>query len=202
MKRAPRETIRALAHDEQPVVATPVLQQSTVLEENDLLSVARSRGEAHRSALAQRPNIGARVTDVLLEANEQSVAVALVSNGSAQLSREGASALADMASSNVMVAQALAARLRMPAMAVTHIVEAARATVVNTLARENPAAQAGEITGAVSDAVDVMGSVPGAAAEDLNDQQIVTLYVMKSLDEVEAALASAPASRPSWSARR
>lgn len=190
MKRAPRETVRALAHDAQAVVATPVLQRSPVLDENDLLSVARSRGEGHRAALAARPEIGARVTDVLLEANEQAVTVALVCNGSAKLSKDGAATLADIARSNMVVAQALAARLRMPAMAVTQLVDAARAMVINTLAQDNPTTCAGELLDAVGTAVDVVGSVPAEPTDRLNDQQIVTLYVMKSLDEVEAALAA------------
>jgi hypothetical protein len=190
MKRAPRETIRVLAHDDQSVVATPVLQRSPMLEDKDLISVARSRSEAHRAALAGRPMLPAQVTDVLLEANEQSVTLALVANGSARLSPSGAGALADMARANTAVAQALAARLHMPALAVTQLVEAARATVISTLAQDMPAACPESLTDAVETAVGVVGSLPPQPTLQLNDQQIVTLYVMKSLDEVEAALAA------------
>ncbi|NJL72865.1 MAG: DUF2336 domain-containing protein [Candidatus Competibacteraceae bacterium] len=78
VKRAPREIIRDLANDEYAVVATPVLQRSPLLDEIDLVNVARNRSEAHRAALAQRPNLHTVVTDVLVDRREQSVLVALI----------------------------------------------------------------------------------------------------------------------------
>jgi uncharacterized protein (DUF2336 family) len=188
LKRAPRDTIRNLALDPASAVAAPVLEQSVALSEEDLVTAAHSGVEAHRIALARRSGLQQRVADVLLSRREQAVCVALIGNGSARLSNEGAGALADIAKSNMVVAQALAARLRLPAHAVMQMLDAARSVVVDTLARTEPQAVAGDLTEAVDSAVSVVRDLPEADTRPLNDQQIVTLYVMKSHDEVERAL--------------
>jgi Uncharacterised protein conserved in bacteria (DUF2336) len=184
MKRAPREVVRDLANDEYSIVAAPVLQQSPVLDDADLISVARLRGEAHRVALAQRPDLATLVTDVLIDKREQAVLAALVINDTALLSTGGATTVTDIAASNMVVAQALAVRLKLPATALNQILEAARATVVNTLAHSQPDARAGDITSAVGTAVTRVGSLPSKAAEDVSQDHLVTLYSMNSLDEV------------------
>jgi uncharacterized protein (DUF2336 family) len=190
MKRAPREIIRDLANDPYAIVAGPVLQHSPVLDEVDLVDVARNQSEAHRAAIAQRNDINTVVTDVLVGRREQSVLVALVGNGTAHLSNEGAATLADVAVANEVVAQALAARLALPATAVTQLLSAARAVVVNTLVHAEPEARARDISEAVGEAVNVVKSLPQDTGGDITDQQIVALYGMDAFDEVALALSS------------
>lgn len=189
MKRAPREIIRDLANDPYAIVASAVLQHSPVLDDGDLVEVARHRSEAHRAAIAQRPHVNTTVTDVLVDRREQSVLVALVSNETAHLSTDGATTLADVAHSNEVVAQALAVRLQLPATAVTQILSAARAVVVNTLAHAEPDARARDITEAVGEAVKVVKSLPSSANDAASEQQIVALYGMDEFEDVAAALA-------------
>lgn len=189
MKRAPREIIRDLANDPYAIVASPILQQSQVLDEGDLVAVARNRSEAHRAAIAQRPDINTVVTDVLVDRREQSVLVALVGNETAHLSTEGATTLADVAVANEVVAQALAVRLSLPALAITQILSAASVVVVNTLVHAEPEARARDITDAVGEAMTVVKSLPHEADGSISEQQIVTLYGMDAFEDVALALA-------------
>lgn len=188
MKRAPREIIRDLANDPYAIVAGPILQQSPVLDDNDLMDAARNCSEAHRIAIAQRPKLNSVITDVLVDRREQSVLVALIGNDTAHLSTDGATTLAEVANKNEVVAQALAARLSLPASAVSQILSAARAVVVNTLAHSEPEARARDIIEAVGEAVDVVHSLPDTARDEVSEQQIITLYGMDALDEVALAL--------------
>jgi uncharacterized protein (DUF2336 family) len=189
MKRAPREVVRDLANDDYVIVAAPVLQQSVVLDDDDLIAVAQKRGEGHRVALAQRPALKPAVTDALLERKEQAVLAHLISNDTASLSPSGAITLTDVAASNEVVAQALAARLALPVTAVMQILSAARAAVVNVLVESRPDALASQISGAVSKAVDVMATVPAAPQDDISHDHIVALYSMDELADVAGALA-------------
>jgi uncharacterized protein (DUF2336 family) len=192
MARAPRETINTLANDEHAIVAAPVLQQSPVLDEMTLVRIAETRTEGHRCAMAQREGLGADVTKALVKRHEPAVFVNLIGNGSAKLSSDSAGALAEMATSNSAVAQALASRLRLPAATVGQMLHAARALVVETLARAEPEETGKSLTAAVDEAMGAVTGLPSDEAkpqEKLSDQQIVTLYVMKSYVEVEDAVA-------------
>lgn len=188
MKRAPREIIRELASDPYAIVATPVIQLSPVLTEDDLVTVARTCSEAHRAALAQRPELNTTITDVLVDRREQSVLVALIGNDSARLSPDGAIKLTEVAADNTVVAQALAMRLQLPATTATQILHAARSVVVAILAQASPEARASDITAAVGEAMVMVQSLPRAYDGPLTEQQVVTLYGMKSYGEVAEGL--------------
>lgn len=188
LNRAPRETLHGLARDEAPEVAGPVLSRSPMLSDAELMDIVGKRGEKHRVAVARRSGLSSSVTDVLVAGREQAVLVALVENGSAKLSDTGAHELTEVARIDPVVAQALSERLQLPAQAVAKMLEAARAVVVQTLARAEIEASAGAIAGAVGRAAEVVAAVPPAGAGVLTEQQIVTLYVMKAFDEVEKAL--------------
>jgi hypothetical protein len=189
MKRAPREIVRDLANDDYAIVASPILRHSPLLDEADLVGIATRKSEAHRAALAQRPNLNTAVTDVLVNKREQSVLVALIGNDTAKLSSAGATTLTDIASQNAVVAQSLASRLQLPATAVTQILIAARAVVVSTLSHAEPDARASEITGAVRRGVEAVGALPETMSDDVNEQQIVTLYGLGQIEDVVLGLA-------------
>ncbi|MGL4438041.1 MAG: DUF2336 domain-containing protein, partial [Bosea sp. (in: a-proteobacteria)] len=91
---------------------------------------------------------------------------------------------------NEVLAQALAARLQLPATAVMQLLSAARLVVVNTLAHAEPDASARDITEAVGEAVHVVKTLPHDTDSEISDQQIVTLYGMDAFEEVALALSS------------
>ncbi|KAA2236293.1 DUF2336 domain-containing protein [Salinarimonas soli] len=83
---APRRTVRLLAYDEEAVVAGPVLRASPVLDEDDLIVVARERGPEHLLAVSQRPAIPEAVTDLLVQRGGPEIVLSAVRNRGAKLS--------------------------------------------------------------------------------------------------------------------
>ncbi|WP_249693817.1 DUF2336 domain-containing protein [Stappia sp. WLB 29] len=88
LRRAPEGTIRRLADDEIEV-ARPVLEQSTVLRDADLVEIALKRGEDHKVAIAAREILSEMVTDVLVESGSSAVHRTVARNGGASLSARG-----------------------------------------------------------------------------------------------------------------
>ncbi len=83
--RAPKQLILALARDEISVSA-PVLSQSPMLDEQDLVEIVKNKTSAHRLTVAMRSGITAAVSNALVQAEEPDVLQALVSNKSAEIS--------------------------------------------------------------------------------------------------------------------
>ena len=191
MPRAPRETIRDLAGDSSVLVAAPVLRQSPLLDDKDLVLFATTLTEAHRAAIAQRATLESAVTDVLIARREQSVLVALVDNTGAKLSTQGATAMAEVAQRNEVVAQALSSRLSVPLSALNQLLSAAREVVASSLAEDTPRASSSHIDEAVDQGLAVLTSLPSRvrSTSTLSEEQIAALYSMQALDEASVALA-------------
>jgi uncharacterized protein (DUF2336 family) len=83
---APHSLIVQLANDEIDV-ANPVLSQSTVLKDADLIAVAKTKGQEHLAALAIRPRVSALVTDAIVSRADDHVLERIVANKGASFSR-------------------------------------------------------------------------------------------------------------------
>jgi len=83
---APHSLIVQLANDEIDV-ANPVLTQSTVLKDADLIALAKTKGQEHLAALAIRPRVSALVTDAIVSRADDHVLERIVSNKGASFSR-------------------------------------------------------------------------------------------------------------------
>lgn len=83
--RAPKQLILALALDEISV-SGPVISQSPLLDEQDLVEIVKTKGNAHRMNVAMRSGITAAVSNALVQAEEPDVLQALVNNKSAEIS--------------------------------------------------------------------------------------------------------------------
>lgn len=90
---APPKIIRTLALDEVIEVSGPVLSKSERLDEEILIEIARTRGQAHLKAISLRRVLSEALTDVLVTRGDEDVVQSTVSNPGAQLS-EGS--LADL----------------------------------------------------------------------------------------------------------
>jgi uncharacterized protein (DUF2336 family) len=84
MMHAPRDIVLALAHDESQV-ARPILQSSPVLNDDDLVRIARERSRAHRLAIAERENLSPKVCDALYHGQDPIVVRRLLANDGAAL---------------------------------------------------------------------------------------------------------------------
>ncbi len=93
---APCRLMRRLAFD-TIFVARPVLQYSSSLSENDLVTLAKKLGQDHLLAMAHRLRLPPAITDILVARGQTLVHVAVTQNSSAEFSAESISQLLDYA---------------------------------------------------------------------------------------------------------
>jgi uncharacterized protein (DUF2336 family) len=86
LRNAPGELISRLAHDDDILVAGPVLRQSRRLAELDLLEIAETKSQAHLLAISGRSGIAETVTNVLVRRGDREVARSVAENRGALLS--------------------------------------------------------------------------------------------------------------------
>ena len=140
---APGELMRQLAHDDNIEVAGPVIAQSPRLEETDLVSIARTKGQAHLFAISGRDGIGEAVTDVLVRRGDTEVMRNVADNQSAKLSEGGFSALVRRAEGDGDLAEKVGARADIPAHLFRDLLVRATAVVQQRLlAQAKPETQA------------------------------------------------------------
>jgi uncharacterized protein (DUF2336 family) len=111
---APRSLIVQLANDEISV-ARPVLMQSIVLQDSDLVALAKLKGQDHLHAIAGRPTISVAVSDALVARGDDRVLTRLASNGGAELSRTSMEMLADKAETVEPLRRPMVTRADIPA---------------------------------------------------------------------------------------
>lgn len=82
----PRQLAAILANDEIEV-AYPILTQSEVLHDSDLIETIRNRTLEHQMAIAIRHSLSEEVSDALVEAGNEDVIRSLLENSGARISR-------------------------------------------------------------------------------------------------------------------
>lgn len=82
---APRELVLALANDEIEV-AHPLLMESTVLHDADLIELVRHRAQSHQLAIAMRRSLSEEVSQSLVDTGDESVITRLIENEDARIS--------------------------------------------------------------------------------------------------------------------
>src|SRR5262245_24210358 len=110
----PRKVLLQLAEDEI-AVAAPILMRSPALDEADLERLARFQSQAHLAAIALRPTLSERVTDVLVVRGDDQVVDTVAANQGARLSEQSFATLADRASTNIALLDRLGTRCDLPA---------------------------------------------------------------------------------------
>lgn len=110
---APRGVITMLANDDIEVAA-PVLQNSTVLEDVDLLEVIRRQGQDHLRAISGRTQVSTKVVDALLEKGDDTVLETLVRNDGAAISHVAMERIVARAEDNEALHEPLIGRPDMP----------------------------------------------------------------------------------------
>ncbi len=83
---APHDLILLLV-DDSIEVARPLIINSPLLTEADVLRLIAEAGIGHQEAVAGRPHIGVPVTDALIKTGHDSVLLALVRNATAKISQ-------------------------------------------------------------------------------------------------------------------
>ena len=107
---APLNVVRRLASDDDIAIAGPVLARSPRLTDQNLVEVARTKGQSHLSKVAERAQLSQAVTDVLIDRGNQQVVTKVVSNTGARFSRTGMSMLVMRASGDDELTYAMSRR--------------------------------------------------------------------------------------------
>lgn len=95
---APRELILRLAND-VIAVARPILEQSPVLKEVDLIQLVRLRSQEHLLAITRRTDIRVRLAAALVDSGEDVVIANLLRNEQAQIASDTLMHAAEIAGS-------------------------------------------------------------------------------------------------------
>jgi len=106
--------VRRLAEDDSIAVAEPVLERSPVLNDHDLITVAREKSHEHRLALTRRGFLAEPVTDELVIYGDLVVRHCVSANSGAKLSPWGLERLAQDAALNAEIGIALLSRGDVP----------------------------------------------------------------------------------------
>jgi uncharacterized protein (DUF2336 family) len=109
LETPPPHLMRHLAHD-VIAVANPVLLKCRILDDDDLISVARNKGVPHMLAISRRPAITSSVTDVLVSTQDHEVLRSVVANSTAQFSRNSLNTLVLQARHDAGIVQQLMLR--------------------------------------------------------------------------------------------
>lgn len=114
LDRAPRQTVRSLAFHDDPLVAVPVLKNSTCLSDQDLLEIAQGRSQQHLLAISDRKTLNEALTDALMRFGDVNVSNALARNAGAKFSECGYATLVGRAERDESLAEKLGLRLDLP----------------------------------------------------------------------------------------
>jgi uncharacterized protein (DUF2336 family) len=139
---APPTIIRTLAFDDAIEVAAPVLTQSERLDDDALISTARTKSQAHLLAISRRKTIGEAITDVLLERGDNIVVLSAVRNAGAKFSDSGFTTLVHRSSTDDNIAVSLSARSEIPRHQFLKLLSVASERVRGKLEQANPQAAA------------------------------------------------------------
>ena len=114
MPDMPRRLALAFAHDDAIQVAEPVLVRAKVLTDSDLLGIISAKGADHMEAIARRPMVTESVTDALVARGDDRVAISLLRNQTAQISRASMEKVVDRASRNADLHEPIVERKSLP----------------------------------------------------------------------------------------
>jgi len=147
---APRAVVQRLARHDEIAIAGPVLAQSARLTDEDLMEIAKSKGQMHLGAISERSRLAAAVTDILVERGDTAVVRKLSSNQGAAFSDAGFNTLATRAQSDDQLAVNLGSRVDVPPKVLQTLVAKATEEVRARLLRGTPPERRAEIEKAVN----------------------------------------------------
>ncbi len=183
--RAPANVIGLLSNNDDIDVAGPVLAQSGILTDEELVAIAESKSQAHLDAIAGRSRVNEPITDVLIDRGNAEVAHKITANPGARFSRFGFSTAMTRAEDDDSLAMAVAARLDLPDDLLEQLVGKASMTVQQRLLanarpemRQDPARLRARIVECAEsrnlpellDALAVLSEIPVKAIKDIARQ--------------------------------
>lgn len=152
-ENAPAALVRAFAFDDAIAVAGPVLSQSTVLSESDLVVSASTQSQGHLYAIAQRQTISEAITQILIERGEPIVVHTVAKNAGARFSDDSFRELVERSGDDAQLALHVGRRRDIPRHHFLKLLETASAAVCSKIVAANPQF-ADAVQGAVTEVID------------------------------------------------
>ncbi len=119
---APNTVINLLARDVELTVCGPILRNSPILSDEDLLEIIYGHSpDGALSAIAERANVGVTVVDAIAASNDASAIAVLLVNPSAQIREETLDRIIDRAAQNEPWHGPLVRRPKLPARAAARL---------------------------------------------------------------------------------
>ena len=112
---APVQTVRHLAAHDDIAVSGPILEKSERLSDDDLVTIAKTKSQAHLAKIANRARLNETVTEVLVDQGDAEVANTLAVNAGAQFSKLGMAKLVMRADGDDRLAESIGRRSDIPA---------------------------------------------------------------------------------------
>lgn len=150
---APATLVRVFAFDDDIAVAAPVLTQSTVLSDSDLIVSAGTQSQDHLYAIAQRRTLSELLTDILIARGECNVVHAVAKNAGARISDRSFRDLVLRSSNDPELALHVGSRRDIPRQHFLMLLETASAAVCERIIAAN-SRFAEAVQGAVTEVVD------------------------------------------------
>ncbi len=111
---APSKVARRLARDDDMAIAGPMLTQSNALTDKDLAEIIANKGPSHLKAVLKRAQMGAAVSDVLLERDDPALIYKLASSEEVHFSEVGIVKLVYAAKNDKKLAEIVLRRKDLP----------------------------------------------------------------------------------------
>jgi uncharacterized protein (DUF2336 family) len=161
---APPDLILLLV-DDTIEVARPLILNSPLLTEADMLRLIAQASTGHQEAVASRPHIGVALTDALAKSNTESVLLALIRNATATISDAGYETLAAKARSFARLQEPLVRRSDMPAPIANKMCEWV-SDALKTYIRTNYSIAPQRVDSALHEAIHAVTGKPPAASDN------------------------------------
>jgi len=151
---APLQTVRHLAAHDDIAVSGPILEKSERLTDDDLVTIAKSKSQAHLAKIANRARLNEVVTEVLVDHGDSEVANTLAINTGAQFSKIGMAKLVMRADGDDRLAESIGRRSDIPAHVYRQLLAQATDVVRGKLLAAAPADRQDAIRKIMSDISD------------------------------------------------
>ena len=191
---APPGTVRKLAFHNHPLVAAPILRNSSRVSEKDLIEIGQTLSQKHLLAICGRKTLSEALTDVLMRRGDANVSNALAHNPGATFSECGYATLVGRAERDERLTEKLGLRMDIPASLLRELLAMAT-DVVRARFRRRPDLQPRDQRPAIAQArpkIDYTQALSQAVALNragkLNDQTMNRFAVRGEYTNVLAAL--------------
>ena len=129
LSNTPPKITRELALDDSIDIAGPMLRKSESVDEETLITGAKTKGQDHLFAISQRSRLSENVTDVLVERGDQKVVISTAANAGARFSSFGYTTLVSRSKNDSELALLVWARPEIPREYLLMLFESASETV-------------------------------------------------------------------------